>query len=195
MATADPTVNAPAAPRASGRPELPDTALFWRWVARATRPVWGWSIVGVGFILVLVGYLGISREALVAKQLPYLISGGIGGIALVVFGAMLVGSEDLKRASERIDHLERMVGELHAALLARPDAPVIGDAGSANGEAAPAADDGRLLALPEGQSYHRAGCSMIQGKRQAQAVTASDVRQRALKPCRLCEPELASSKA
>ena len=72
---------------------------------------------------------------------------------------------------------------------------MIGDAGSANGEAAPAADDGRLLALPEGQSYHRAGCSMIQGKRQAQAVTASDVRQRSLKPCRLCEPELASSRA
>ena len=73
-------------------PELPDPALFWRWVGRATRPVWGWSLVGLGFIFVLVGYLGISREALVAKQLPYLISGGIGGIALVGFGAMLVGS-------------------------------------------------------------------------------------------------------
>jgi len=195
MATADPTVDARPAPRAGARPELPDTALFWRWVARATRPVWGWTIVGVGFILVIVGYLGTSREALVAKQLPYLISGGIGGIALVVFGAMLVGSEDLKRASERIDRLERMVGELHAALLGRPDSPVLAEAGSANGEAAPAADDGRLLALPDGQSYHRAGCTMIQGKRQAQTVTASDARQRGLKPCRLCEPEPVSSRA
>jgi hypothetical protein len=193
MATADPTVDAPPAPRAGARPELPDTALFWRWVARATRPVWGWTILGVGFILVIVGYLGVSREALVAKQLPYLISGGIGGITLVVFGAMLIGSEDLKRASERIDRLERMVGDLHAALLARPDAPALGNVRSANGEAAPAVDAGRLLALPDGQSYHRPGCTMIQGKSQAETVTASVARRRGLKPCRLCEPEPAAS--
>jgi hypothetical protein len=194
MATADPTVDAPPAPRAGARPELPDTALFWRWVARATRPVWGWTFLGVGFILMIVGYLGVSREALVAKQLPYLISGGILGVAFVVFGAMLVGSEDLKRASERIDRLEQLVGDLHAALLARPDAPAFGESGSANGEAA-TADESGLLALPDGHSYHRAGCSMIQGKRQAQTVTASDARRRGLKPCRLCEPEPATAKA
>ena len=73
----------------------------------------------------LFGYLGISREALVAKQLPYLISGGILGLALVGFGAMLVGTEDLKRTQERIDHLEDLVADLHAVLLSRADAPAI----------------------------------------------------------------------
>jgi hypothetical protein len=192
MATADPATDlptiSPETDTKSRAPELPDPALFWKWVGRATRPVWGWILVGLGFLLVLIGYLGISREALVAKQLPYLISGGIGGLALVGFGAMLVGTEDLKRTYERIDHLEDLVADLHAALLSRPDAPVL----SSNGEAAgPSTSAGAtLLALPSGQSYHRADCSMIEGKRDAKAVTASAARRQGLKPCRLCEPDV-----
>jgi hypothetical protein len=186
--------------RPARRPELPDPALFWRWVGRATRPVWGWLLVGLGFIFVLVGYLGISREALVAKQLPYLISGGIGGIALVGFGAMLVGTEDLKRTHERIDHLERLVDDLHAVLLTRPDAPAYGELGLDNGEvgdpeAAVDPSRTRFLALPKGQTFHRADCSMIEGKRQAEQVTAAAARRRGLKACRLCEPESATTSA
>ena len=186
-----PTV--PAEEERKRAPELPDPALFWKWVGRATRPVWGWILVGAGFLLVLVGYLGISRESIVAKQLPYLISGGIGGIALVGFGAMLVGTEDLKRTHERIDRLEALVTDLHATLLSRPDAPVLG---SANGESAEAHQAPQsLLALPGGQSYHRADCSMIQGKREAKPVTASAAKRDGLKPCRLCEPQKASANA
>ena len=198
MATADPATDLPTISETepkSRAPELPDPALFWKWVGRATRPVWGWILVGIGFLLVLIGYLGISREALVAKQLPYLISGGIGGLALVGFGAMLVGAEDLKRTHERIDHLEDLVADLHSALLSRPDAP----APSSNGESAgPAGQRGAgatLMALPGGQSYHRADCSMIEGKREAKPVTASAARRQGLKPCRLCEPQTASSRA
>jgi len=200
MATAEIIDESPDAGARARRPELPDPALFWRWVGRATRPVWGWLLVGIGFVFVLVGYLGISREALVAKQLPYLISGGIGGIALVGFGAMLVGTEDLKRTQERIDHLERMVDDLHAVLLTRPDAPALGELGSANGEVDDprgALEPGRtrFIALPQGQTYHRPDCSMIQGKGQAEPVTAAVARRRGLKPCRLCEPETATASA
>src|SRR5438270_5466780 len=164
MATAE-TVTDVAEPATRARaPELPDPALFWRWVHRATRPVWGWTLVGVGFLLVLIGYLGVSREALVAKQLPYLISGGIGGIALVGFGAMLVGTEDLKRTQERIDHLEALVHDLHVALLNRPDAPALGEVGSSDGQGGDsgsfAPSRSGFVALPQGQTYHRAACPM-----------------------------------
>ena len=197
MATADPAtdlpmINTEADPK-SRAPQMPDPSLFWKWVGRATRPVWGWVFVGLGLLLVLMGYLGMSREALVAKQLPYLISGGILGLAFVGFGAMLVGTEDLKRTQERIDHLEDLVADLHAVLLSRADAPAI----SQNGEsAAPTSQAAAtLMALPGGQSYHRAGCSMIEGKSEAQPVTASAARRQGLKPCRLCEPQTASSRA
>jgi hypothetical protein len=199
MATADPatdlpTISTDVEPK-SRAPELPDPALFWKWVGRATRPVWGWISVGVGLLLVLMGYLGISREALVAKQLPYLISGGILGLAFVGFGTMLVGTEDLKRTHERIDHLEDLVADLHAALLSRPDAPALSSNGEVAGQrgAAPSSTV-TLLALPGGQSYHRADCSMIEGKRDAKPVTASAARRQGLKPCRLCDPQTASAR-
>jgi len=197
MATADPATDLPTISTESeskSRPEMPDPALFWKWVGRATRPVWGWILVGVGLLLILVGYLGISREALVAKQLPYLISGGIGGIALVGFGAMLVGTEDLKRTQERIDHLEDLVADLHNALLSRPDAPVLSSNGDSGGERRAGAN-ATLMALPGGQSYHRADCSMIEGKPEAKPVTAGAARRQGLKPCRLCEPQTASARA
>jgi hypothetical protein len=200
MATADPATDLPiVSSETEGKsraPEMPDPALFWKWVGRATRPVWGWILVGLGLLLVLIGYLGISREALVAKQLPYLISGGIGGLALVGFGAMLVGTEDLKRTQERIDHLEDLVADLHATLLSRPDAPTLSSNGASAGESAADTESSvTLLALPGGSSYHRADCSMIQGKREAKSVSASAARRQGLKPCRLCEPQTASARA
>jgi hypothetical protein len=199
MATADPASELPAytaEPEKKSRPDMPDPALFWKWVGRATRPVWGWILVGLGFVVILIGYLGISREALVAKQLPYLISGGIGGLALVGFGAMLVGTEDLKRTHERIDQLEDLVVDLHNALLNRPDAPVLSSNGDSGGrQAEEVASGATLLALPGGQSYHRADCSMVEGKRDAKPVTASAARRQGLKPCRLCEPQTASVRA
>jgi hypothetical protein len=199
MATADPATELPVytepeakKPRDS---EMPDPALFWKWVRRATRPVWGWILVGLGLLLVLFGYLGISREALVAKQLPYLISGGILGLALVGFGAMLVGTEDLKRTQERIDRLETLVADLHNVLLSRPDAPTL----SANGDSAAQRDRGlasvTLVALPGGSSYHRSDCSMVDGKPDAKVLSASSARRQGLKPCRLCEPQTASVRA
>jgi len=198
MATADPATDLPVIPaegeKKARAPELPDPSLFWKWVGRATRPVVGWVLAGIGLLIVIVGYLGISREALVAKQLPYLISGGIGGLALIGFGAMLIGTEDLKRTHERIDKLEALVEDLHAVLLTRPDAPAL----SSNGSTAADAGNARpssLLALPGGQSYHRADCSMIQGKADAKSVTPAAARRQGLKPCRLCEPETATASA
>lgn len=199
MATADPATELPVisaeSQDKSRNSEMPDPALFWKWVRRATRPVWGWILVGIGLLLVLFGYLGISREALVAKQLPYLISGGILGLALVGFGAMLVGTEDLKRTQERIDHLEDLVADLHAVLLSRPDAPTLSSNGDSAAPYGGSSSSVTLVALPGGSSYHRDDCSMVQGKRDTKVLSASAARRQGLKPCRLCEPQTTSVRA
>jgi hypothetical protein len=176
-----------AAPAAAPTREqdMPDPALFWRWVGLATRPVVGWALAGLGVIAILVGYLGISRESLVAKQLPYLISGGIGGIALVGAGAALIATEDLRRFRTRLERLEGMVGDLHSVLLNRADAP------SDNGQRPTAPTErGGLVALPTGKSFHRADCVMVDGKASVESISARAARSRRLEPCRLCEPEL-----
>lgn len=115
--------------RRSALPEDLDPALFWRWVAKSlgktSRPVVGWVLTGVGLLAIFLGWFGISGTALVAKQLPYLISGGVGGVALVAIGAVILGTEDMRKDSGRLDRLEKQVADLHSTLLARADAPDI----------------------------------------------------------------------
>ncbi|MCU1461509.1 MAG: hypothetical protein JWO37_1584 [Acidimicrobiales bacterium] len=49
----------------------------------------GGVFVTIGIVLVVVGWVGASRTVLVAGQIPYLISGGLLGLALVFLGGFL----------------------------------------------------------------------------------------------------------
>jgi len=162
----------------------PDPRLLWRWAAKATRPWIGWVFIAVGALLVLLGYLGVSREAIVEKQVPYLVSGGIGGVLLCVVGAYFLGTEELRKDSGRLDRLESMVEQLHRALLVeRGDAPspAAADGPPANGHT------DSLVAVVGGETFHRADCVMAGGK-EVEAVTAEAAASRGLQPCPLCEP-------
>src|SRR3954469_10716128 len=111
--------------------DLPDPALFWRWVGKATRPVIGWVLLGLAALFILFGWIGVSGTPVVAKQIPYVVSGGIAGVFLAIAGAYFLGTEELRKDSGRLDRLERMVLELHQTLLARADAPTVAPAGTA----------------------------------------------------------------
>lgn len=169
--------------------DVPDTALFWRWVAAATRPVVGWVLVGIGGLVILFGYLGVANEAIVAKQLPYLISGGIGGVALVAVGTYFLGTEEIRRDSGRLDRLERMVGELHAVLLTgTPERAGTFPPEPATNGSGPDPTTPRFKMLAGSDRYHLDSCPAIEGKEGVTHVAASTVRRRALTPCPLCEP-------
>jgi hypothetical protein len=49
----------------------------------------------------------VSREPLTAQQIPYLISGGVGGLFFLGLGAMLWLSADLRDEWRRLDAIER----------------------------------------------------------------------------------------
>ena len=168
--------------------DAPEGSASWRW--EVIRPYAGWGLAVLGAVFIVVGWIGISGESLVAKQMPYLISGGVGGVALVGLGVLFLGTEERQRDRARIDQLEAMVADLHSVLLVRAD----GRAPQASG-ASPAAGGANdaLVALPVGQSFHRSDCVMVQGKSNAEPITAREVQARGLKPCRLCEPTVEES--
>jgi hypothetical protein len=165
--------------------DLPDTNLFWRWVGLALRRYAGWIFVGAGILAIFLGWFGVSGQAIVAKQLPYLTSGGIFGLALVAVGTFYLVTEDMRRGTQRIERLERMVEQLHSVLLARPDAPKLAEyspeSNGSNGSS-------RLVALANGSTYHRAGCRMVDNKPNVNEVTPAAIRRRRLEPCAICEP-------
>ncbi len=69
----------------------PSTSSETRWLYGGV----GLALVGVVFIA--VGYWGASGTADPAQQLPYMLSGGAMGLALVVMGAFLVGRYSMAR--------------------------------------------------------------------------------------------------
>lgn len=200
-------------PRPGGDQPLPDPALFWSWAGRAARPWLGRALALVGLIVIFVGWFGVSGQALVAKQLPYLISGGLGGVALVGIGVALISAERRHQDAERIERLEEMVTELRSVLLAYPDAAPDREAPRVAAPAAatspyealghdqqahvgngwaPAAGPGPggPVAIPTGTTFHSPGCQMVRGKQGVETVGADAIDRRGLAACRICEPAL-----
>ena len=182
-----------------------DRTVFWEAFGNAIRPYAGWILYGFGALFVILGYFGIADEPIVAKQLPYLISGGIGGILLAVLGAYFLGIEELRRDSGRLDRIERQIEELHRALLERTDAPPrevlsaaddlttrLSTVGSNGNHSADELADDQVLVVESGESFHRPGCSLAAGK-QATSLSRDDAAARGLRPCRVCEPVVAAS--
>ena len=69
--------------------------------------------VVAGAIAVLLGWIGVSGHAYLANQLPYLISGGIGGLFLLGIGATLWISSDLRDEWQKLDRVERALEANH----------------------------------------------------------------------------------
>lgn len=165
----------------------PDSAALWRWLWASIRPYLGYILIAVGAILLLAGYLGVSREVIVARQIPYLVSGGLVGLAAITLGGRLLLIEDLRRDSGRLDRLEKAVQELHQVLLYRPDAPTLNSGATANANGARPA---KLMVLPGGESFHRADCPVVGDKATGRSVTFETAQRKGLHACPLCQPQL-----
>lgn len=135
----------------------------------------GWAVAGVGVVLLVLGWYGVSGEAIVARQVPYLASASLPGVALLVCGAVLVAVE---RTARRSEETQRRVAELHA-LLVEP----VREMSAVDG----ADDDGSRLAVAGGTRVHRRGCPLLAGK-DARPVSPEDVAALGLRDCPLCEP-------
>jgi hypothetical protein len=141
-----------------------------------------------GTIALVVGWFGVSGESLTAKQLPYLVSAGLAGIALFIMAAVFLATDDIRRQFARISELERKVDDLYALFVAD-----INDSSASASAPPPAATPasapvGKLVALPSGTSYHRPACGLVTGKADAAAVSPAQIAQRGLRPCRVCDP-------
>ena len=160
-------------------PAAPARREFWAWVATSARPYVGWALAAAGAVALFVGWFGISGESLTAKQLPYLVSAGLTGIALFILAGVFLATDDVRRQFTRIAELERKVDDLYSLFVTELSGQ----------QALPPQPRGAILALPSGSSYHRADCALVAGKDDATAVTADDVAARGLRPCRVCDPD------
>jgi hypothetical protein len=83
----------------------------------------GMALIVFGFVCIILGWYGASHSAYQYQEIPYLISGGLLGVALVIGGGVLVHSawslrkieEDRRNALaivRSVDRLERIMRTL-----------------------------------------------------------------------------------
>jgi hypothetical protein len=70
----------------------------------------------VGAVALVVGWVGASSAVYPAKQLPYLISGGLGGLFLVGITATMWLSADLRDEWRKLDAVEAELATLNRRL-------------------------------------------------------------------------------
>ena len=72
------------------------------------------ALVAAGLLALLFGWIGMSATVLTFQQLPYLLSGGLFGLALIAVGAALWLSADVRDEWRKIDRLEAAINRAAA---------------------------------------------------------------------------------
>jgi hypothetical protein len=142
----------------------------------------GLGCMAAGVVLIALAWNGAAGVDFVSGQIPYLLSGGALGLALVGVGVALVVVQNSRRDRAI---LESQLRELAAAVNRLANA--VGTTAT-NGQPRRAgrgpADD--VVLIGRG-SYHRPECRLVEGK-DLEASTPAAAAAEGLSPCRICQP-------
>jgi hypothetical protein len=142
----------------------------------------GGVLMPLGFLLIVMGWIGASRTPLLFEQIPYMISGGLLGMALVFVGGFVyfaywqtllvresrTAREDLQAALSRLEVL--LAAGLSGGASTAPATP--------NGQAG-------LVVTATGSMLHRPDCAVVAGRPNLRAASPDEP---GLTACGLCEP-------
>lgn len=128
-----------------------------------------------GLIVIWGGYNGAASFNDIRKQFPYLISGGIAGLALVVIGVGLWVIQ--AQRADRVQ-LEANLTELRRILEAMVGAPRGNGSEPAGG-----------LVVVGPSAYHRPTCRLVEGREGLKTMTPEMAEAAGLSPCRTCSPQ------
>ncbi|MBI4729815.1 MAG: hypothetical protein HY775_10000 [Acidobacteria bacterium] len=132
------------------------------------------ALLALGIALVLLGWWGAAHTNIFTEQIPYLISGGLLGLGLII----VAGIQAFAAASERTGReLRRDVAFL-----------IAGGAPDAASQPSGPARGARAFVVPGGRSYHVAGCPIVEGKDGARELDPAEAVGAGLTACKLCGP-------
>lgn len=152
----------------------------------------GGIIAPLGLVFIVLGWWGASRTSNTFEQIPYLISGGLLGLGLVILGGFFyfahwmteMVKENRRHSQEVLGALAAMHHDLRAAI---EGTQLAGDLSrNAPRRGVPPADesDAVLYATQRGSMAHRADCVVIMGKHDLRHVVPED----GFSACKLCDP-------
>ncbi len=135
----------------------------------------GLALIAVGLGVIGVAYNAVASQTALLAQIPYIVSGGLIGLALVIVGAavLVVNSARQDRAL-----LEAKLDQLTDALLS-----------STGGTRATPPSDASGLVVAGSASYHVPSCRLVDGREATHLLTPGEAEVQGLKACRVCQPQ------
>ena len=171
-------------------------------------------LLPLGLVMVFLSWYGAARTPYLFEQVPYLISGGLLGLGLVLTGGFVLFGSWIARTArqqqaisnellEAVRAVRDEISQLQAGTVTVPaqaEAPVAarrrrnGTAASngSNGSHSAPLVPGGLVATANGSMLHRPDCSVVANREDVHAV--SDKESGVLQPCRLCSPLSATAR-
>ncbi len=144
----------------------------------------GLALAAIGLIAIGIGWNGTAGQLTLLGQIPYIVSGGLLGLALVILGAAMVIVQSARE--------DRAL--LEAKLDQVIDAVATGGAGGAGPLVEAAPSDASELVVAGTASYHVPGCRLVDGRDETTYLTPVEAQDTDLKPCRVCQPDGAATR-
>jgi hypothetical protein len=142
----------------------------------------GGVLMPLGFLLVVLGWIGASGTPLVFEQIPYMISGGLLGLSLVFAGGFVY----FAYWQTLLVRESRTAQEVLQASLLRLESLLAGGAGVAvPAQANPNGHAPGLVATETGSMIHRPDCSVVAGRDNLRPASPDEP---GLSACALCDP-------
>ena len=175
----------------------------------------GRILMFVGFLMIVIAWDGAASLDFIQGQFPYLLSGGVPGLALIVVGAGLeyiqatrqMTAERAKQMAELNLSVVKLVGFMkdpatttapalpekapEAAIPATVGATSTGQMPSSAYAPAPetSSDDTADQPVIAGRSsFHAPTCHLVSGRDDMAAITRLEAEGQGLSPCRVCKP-------
>ena len=147
-----------------------------RWVLIA-----GAIMVPLGIALMILAWYGAAHKPLIIQQFPYLLSGGLIGLGLMITGGLAYFGYWITRlVQENRTNTRQLIEAIDR--LAAPSSD-----GEVSGTRAAAAGDGALVATATGSMVHRPDCPVVANRPGVRRVKAGTP---GFEPCKICEPDV-----
>ena len=168
-----------AAPETQATPEKKRSRRRFDWrafVRDNARMLITIALLGAGIVFVILGWYGAAHTNILTEQIPYLISGGLLGMGLIIVAGVMAAGASQERSN---DELRREIARSLAAMSSgAPDRGVRADAFSSNGR--------HVFVVPGGKSYHVAGCPILEGKEGVKELLPAQAAESGYAACKLC---------
>jgi hypothetical protein len=145
----------------------------------------GAALVGVGIPLIILGWYGAAHTPYTFEQIPYMISGGLLGLALTMLGGLFYFAYWLTRqvheTRRQSDQTEAVYRRIEALLSSNGH----GTPGAVTATPSTAQSSGEFVTTSRGSMFHRPDCVVVKGRSDVRWVTGEE---KGLKPCKICDP-------